>query len=186
MFQKHLNVLQQVLGKAGYLFLFISTTLVLGLSLLLWPSRALLLSVFTSEAASLGQKVMLLVSVIGSFLGSHGLFSTVIVGLVTLLFSLNVTVFVYYVRRAQKSMRSDTRIHLSGVAGLISGLLGIGCVACGSIILTALLSSVGATGFLLLLPLHGGEFGLLGLILLGVSIHLLVSKINDPLTCSID
>jgi hypothetical protein len=41
----------------------------------------------------------------------------------------------------------------------------------------------GAGGLLALLPFHGAEFGVLGVILLGFSMQQLAKRINDPLVC---
>ena len=59
----------------------------------------------------------------------------------------------------------------------------MGCAACGSVILTAFLGTIGAGGLLLLLPFHGAEFGIIGLLLLCASIRYLIKKIAEPLVC---
>ena len=59
----------------------------------------------------------------------------------------------------------------AGAAGVLLGTLGAGCAACGSAILVGLLSLVGATGGLLLLPLEGLEFAVGALVVLTLSIY---------------
>jgi hypothetical protein len=49
-----------------------------------------------------------------------------------------------------------------------------------------MLSLVGASGILAFLPLNGGEFGIIGVILLGVSLYMTAKKIQDPAICKIN
>lgn len=59
----------------------------------------------------------------------------------------------------------------SSTVGVVLGMLGAGCAACGSAILAGVLSLVGAAGAATLLPLEGLEFALLALATLVLSIH---------------
>ncbi|HQU09423.1 MAG TPA: hypothetical protein PLV25_05630, partial [Opitutales bacterium] len=72
-----------------------------------------------------------------------------------------------------------------GFLGIASGVLGMGCAACGSFLLTSLLSLFGASWLLSYLPLAGGEFGILGVILLAVSLYMTAKKIQNPAVCKI-
>ena len=74
----------------------------------------------------------------------------------------------------------------TGVLGIISGILGVGCAACGAFLLTSVLSTFGVAEIISYLPLGGGEFGIIGIILLIVSIHLTAKKIVSPQVCSIN
>ena len=56
-------------------------------------------------------------------------------------------------------------------AGVVLGVLGAGCAACGSAILVGLLSLVGATGLLTLLPFEGLEFTALAVGVLVLSMY---------------
>ena len=66
-----------------------------------------------------------------------------------------------------------------------SGAIAAGCAACGSFFLVTLLSFFGATGALALLPLRGGELGLLSMALLLLSIFLIARRIVAPAVCEI-
>ena len=72
----------------------------------------------------------------------------------------------------------------TGLFGITSGVVGMGCAACGSFLLTSMLSFVGASGILAFLPLGGGEFGILGVILLGISLYMTAKKIQNPAVVS--
>ena len=73
----------------------------------------------------------------------------------------------------------------AGIGGLVSGVFGIGCAACGTFILTPLLALFGATGLFSLLPFGGEEFGFIGVGLLVYSIYAVTKKINSPMVCDI-
>lgn len=57
------------------------------------------------------------------------------------------------------------------LGGIGLGLLGAGCAACGSAVLTGLLSIAGASGLLLALPLDGLEFSALAMVALLLSLY---------------
>jgi hypothetical protein len=59
----------------------------------------------------------------------------------------------------------------------------VGCAACGSVILTAILATIGVGGLLLALPFKGAELGIIALGILFWSNYYLAKKINDPLVC---
>ena len=59
----------------------------------------------------------------------------------------------------------------AGAAGVVLGTLGAGCAACGSAVLLGLLSLVGVSTSLLVLPLDGLEFALGALVVLTLSIY---------------
>ena len=72
------------------------------------------------------------------------------------------------------------------MAGLASGLFGVGCAACGTFVLGPVASFVGVSGLVAVLPFGGEEFGVLGIAMLGLSVVLTARKIGDPVTCSIE
>lgn len=102
--------------------------------------------------------------------------------LTAVLFGLNVALFAFYVRT--RKGEGSNAIHLSaGIGGLISGVLGLGCAACGSVLLFPILSLVGAGGLVALLPLQGEELSFLGVALLVVSASILLKQISNPAVC---
>ena len=66
---------------------------------------------------------------------------------------------------------------------MIAGLLGVGCAACGSVILTAVLAGAGST-LLLLLPFGGAELGFLGIVLLLYAIVKMHKEIAKGSVCT--
>jgi hypothetical protein len=70
-----------------------------------------------------------------------------------------------------------------GSGAMASGMLGIGCAACGSLILGGVLPSLGAAAALAALPLQGEEFGILSVTLLFGSLLLVSKNIVEATAC---
>lgn len=103
-------------------------------------------------------------------------------GMVTvILFSINASFFSYAIK--QNQARNLAASGGKQVLGLVLGALGLGCAACGSLLLAPLLALFGAAGLLAILPLHGQEFGLLAILLLGYSTYKIAKAITSPLIC---
>lgn len=88
------------------------------------------------------------------------------------LFGLNAALVFHY-------MRGQVRAHHAAgtsLAGIVIGLLGVGCAACGSVVIASLfgVASVAA------LPFNGQELAWLGLLVLGISTFMIAEKIADP------
>lgn len=84
---------------------------------------------------------------------------------VSALVGLDVALVSYHLARHGIDLQSSG----SGVLGAVLGVLGAGCAACGTVVLAGLLSLVGGSGLLLLLPLGGLEFALLAVVPLVLS-----------------
>ena len=109
-------------------------------------------------------------------------FSQVFTVAISLLFGINVSLTIFYIRRRARVSREAG----VSVLGTIVGLLGVGCSACGSVIISSLFGTAttfAVTGFL---PLDGKEFSILAIIILILSIYFVIKKIRAPLTCPID
>ena len=100
------------------------------------------------------------------------------------LIGVDVAMVGYHLREHGLSASEGT----SGAVGLVLGTLGAGCAACGTAILTGLLSLVGAAGAVTLLPFEGLELTLGAAIVVILSIYWLAegmrgSEING---CPVD
>ena len=89
------------------------------------------------------------------------------------LFGLTTAMIAYLVKQRRVAAAGQNIAISSGA--LASGVLGVGCAACGSLILGVALPSLGAAGALAALPLNGEEFGILSVVLFFASL-LLISK----------
>lgn len=167
-----------VIGATGVAFVVLSAALLL-------PNTSAIAQVLSSDSVNLYVKLSFIISLYGSLATNFNIISALSLLITAVLFGVNIGLLTYYIRRRQVKSRNTTA-HLASVGGMVSAALGIGCAACGSIVLSAILSMFGAGSLILLLPLHGVEFGLVGIILLCFSIYYLMKRINDPLVCGVN
>lgn len=66
---------------------------------------------------------------------------------------------------------------------LTLAILGVGCAACGAVLLGTILSFFGIGGLLAFFPYHGVEIGYLGLFLLVIISYSLAKRLANPHTC---
>ncbi len=177
-----LDVLKTVFSKNRYTRLALLTAFVV-FTLALWlPNLSFVFSYLTS-GASVWQKLQFIWGFYGSIQSSNTLNSAVITFLIAIFSGINVAFLMYYTRRVKAASKGFKRVHSGSYLGLMVGFLGVGCAACGSVMLAAVLATVGAGGLLLALPFKGAEIGLLSLLILLWSNYFLVKKISDPLVC---
>jgi hypothetical protein len=70
----------------------------------------------------------------------------------------------------------------SGV-GLFLAFIGVGCAACGSVLLSIILGLFGFAAILEKLPYQGQEVGYLGLLLISIATYTLAKKVMAPAVC---
>ncbi len=177
------QALQKVFRKPQYTILALITSVVVFAFAVWFPNLSLIVEIMGHPGISLSQKLDLPISLLGSIATNFTLLSASYTIAIALLFGINLVMMVYFLRRKVSEVRQSGVT--TGFIGLASGVLGMGCAACGSLLLTSGLSIVGASGILAFLPLAGGEFGILGVILLLVSIYLIAKQIQNPVVCKI-
>ena len=175
--------LQTVLSRPMYAVSTIFISVVVFAGGILVPHFQLLQSVLTNNSSSLLEKTTFVVSLLGAIETNFTLISASVLLVTALLFGVNIVMLVYYIRRVRTGGIAVTGV--TSLGGFVSAVFGIGCAACGSLIATTVLATLGAGGFITLLPLRGVEFGFLGIALLLYSIWLVGKKINAPLVCDI-
>lgn len=142
----------------------------------------LLGSVIGSPDYSFSQKLALPISLLGSIATNFTLLSSSYTIAIAILFGMYISMLTYFLKQRIKEVGQGEVA--AGFLGLTSGVLGVGCAACGSFLLTSL-SLVGLSGVLTFLPLRGGEFGIIGALLLGVAVYLTAKKIQNPAVCRV-
>ena len=175
--------LHTVFSKPGYSVATLVISVGVFVSGILIPHYQLLQTVLGNPVLSLLEKSTFVVSLLGAIETNFTLVSALVLLLTSVLFSINVVMLLYYIRRVRGG--SVVVTGATSLGGLVSSLFGIGCAACGSLIATSVLATFGAGGLIMLLPLHGVEFGFIGIALLLYSISLIEKKINAPLVCDI-
>jgi len=146
------------------------------------PNLSFLWRVLSDPAASAGLKVRLPLQLLGSIATNFTALSATTTVLVSVFFGLNLAVIVYYFSRQRNALK-DAHLTL-GAGGLLSGMLGMGCAACGSAVITGLFAFIGASGAFAFLPLRGGEFTIIGISLFALSTLLVAKKISSPAVCA--
>ncbi len=171
-----LSSLKKVYKKPVYWVISIITALAVFLLSVYLPNLSLIKQIWFSSQADLGDKLSFMLSLVGAIYTNTTLFSASFIIALSLLFGANISMIIYVIRKNRRAR--DAGFSTSAAGGIISGFLGIGCAACGSLILTPVLASIGAVGFLTALPLRGEEFGLIGVVLMAYSIYALSKKIS--------
>jgi len=100
--------------------------------------------------------------------------------LLAFLLGMIVSLLVYYYKTKGALLIASSG---TGTVGLVLGVLGIGCSACGTLALTAVLSTIGLGGLVLFLPFRGAEFLYVGVLLMLFSLWQLIRLIEKPLVC---
>ena len=101
----------------------------------------------------------------------------------SILIGINVSLLLFYLKTY--GLHSKTGATTAAL-GTLTGILGFGCAACGSLFFTALVASIAGVGIAAALPVNGFVFQAAGVALLAFSIIRLSHSITRPHTCSID
>ncbi len=176
--------LKQVFAEGKYILLAATTGLAVFILATWLPNLGLAWQISVSSSVSLADKVQVLAALIGSIVTYFTVFSALYTVAIAVLFGANVAMMAYYFRvRRQLVRQAGQAGAAASLGGLASGLFGVGCAACGTFVLSPVLSFVGASGLIALLPFGGEEFGALGVAMLCFSLVLIARKIGEPLAC---
>lgn len=174
---------KEVFARPAYLGLAAAIGLAAFVAQLWLPNYRLLGAVFATPGAAFAVKAQLLASLLGGLFTNFEAVAAFSAVAVPLLFGVDIAMIVYFLR-ARRAQLPRGEI-AAGLGGAASGAIAAGCAACGSFLLITILSFLGATGALALLPLRGGELGLLSIGLLLLSIFLIARRIAAPAVCEI-
>lgn len=151
----------------------------------LWSQRGLLVWQW-QITESVGEWLALVVSLYGGLATNYTWWGAGVLVTIALLAGVQVMLLAYYLS-TQRTLRGTGRF-ASGLSlsGLVAGLAGVGCAACGSVLATVVVSWLGLAGLLSILPFQGQEFGLLGIVILFFVNKLLLRRIADPAVCRVE
>ena len=185
MMRRHLNNLQAAFGRVfaypSYIALA-GVLAILAFLLAVWlPNLGLIAQVFWGSNASLATKLGVALSLLGGIGTNFSLLSAGYTIAIAVLFGLTTAMIAYLVK--QRRIAAAGQNIAIGSGAVASGVLGVGCAACGSLILGAVLPSLGVAGAFAALPLNGEEFGILSVALLLVSLLLISKNIAEPIAC---
>lgn len=173
--------LRQAFGDYRYVIVAAAAALI-AFTLSVWLRNiSLIVTAFTSSLFSPGDRLLLLFRLLGGIATADTVLVAVMTVVLSLLFGVNIALLVYYF--AQRKKLPAAKESVTTVSGVIAAVFGVGCSACGTLVLGAILSSVGATGLLALLPLGGGEFLIISIALLAASIYWIAKSIQTSAVC---
>ncbi|MDA1038198.1 MAG: hypothetical protein O2877_00740 [bacterium] len=169
------HALNHVFKHPSYLLLAIS--IAVGITVLaIWlPNISFLRHTAVSSAFTFTEKIDIFWSSLGSLKTNFTLLSRTVTLLIAVLSGINIALFVFYLKTRRKIERSMG----TSVLGTVAGLLGVGCTACGSVLLTSIFGIGATASFVGLLPFKGAEFGFLGIIILQTTLSR--KKFSHPL-----
>lgn len=174
---------EEVFAHSFYIALASALVIIAFLFAVWLPNIGLLAEVFGVSSTPLETKLKLAWSLLGGIRTNFSLLSAGYTIAISALFGVNISMVVYFLKRTRDNLaRKDVA---AGVSGIASGALGIGCAACGSFILSTTFSFLGVASALAILPLRGGEFGILSIALFAFSLVLISKKITALSTCNV-
>jgi len=150
----------------------------------LFPNFGLVGEIFADANVPIAVKLSITLSLLGGIGTNFSLLSATYTVAIAVLFGLTVAMIVFSVK--QRRGAATRRSIALGSGAMLSGALGIGCAACGSLLVSAIVPSLGAAGALTMLPLDGQEFGILSVALLFVSLLLVSKNIAESAACALD
>lgn len=178
-----LEALQKVFGNVGYVFISLAVSLAVFLFAVWLPNLGLIGIVLFDSSAPAEAKFALPIQLIGSIVTNFSWFSAGYLVLIALLTGINIGL-VAYLLKTGKQNQGNPKGYILNLFGMGAGALGVGCAACGSLIVTAVLGAAGGS-LIAFLPLKGMEFGVIAVLLLGGSTYALLKKVVAPQVCEI-
>lgn len=174
-----MNSFRVVFHRPSYIILGIIVAVFLLLLAIWLPNLSFLKYIISSSTYSLSSKLNILWGSLGFLKTNFTPLTRLLAILVVILSGINIALLSFYIKNRIK-IETDAG---TGILGTITGLLGVGCASCGSVVLSSIIGLGASTSFLGFFPLNGAEFGIFGILLILFSIYLLAKKIQNPLVC---
>jgi len=130
------------------------------------------------------EKARFIGGIYASLFSTHSVVGVISIIALSMLFGLHGVLIVHYIKTSKRKGNIN-RYHALSTMGFIAGLLGVGCAACGSIILTTFAVSLGVGGIFLFLPWGGQELTFIGIGMLLISMYYLLKHMVRPQVCDI-
>lgn len=169
-----------IVSRKDSRLVIIVTTLSLFLILLLIQNGAASFDVLSFTVLPFSERMSLFFQTLFDIKNTFTTSSLLLATLGSLLAGINISLAYTYIRmRGEMILRSGL---YSGV-GLFLAFVGIGCAACGTALLSVILSFFGFSAMLSVLPYKGEEIGYIGLIILCIATYVLAKKVTAPNVC---
>lgn len=138
------------------------------------------LDIFSFDVLPLGSRISLFIKTLFDITSAFTISTLILAVLGALLGGINLSLAYTYMK-----VRGDLIIQsgLYSGLGLIFAFLGIGCAACGTALLSVVLSFFGFSTMLSVLPYKGEEIGYIGILILCIATYVLAQKVTAPNVC---
>lgn len=138
------------------------------------------ISVFTFNTITYYNQIKLFFSTLFDITNTFTINSLILSILGSLLGGINISLaYLYMKTRGEVIIKSGL---YSGI-GLFLAFIGIGCAACGTALIAVLLSFLGLSAMLHVLPYQGQEIGYIGIIFLCMATYSLAVRVTAGTTC---
>lgn len=176
-----IKTLHDIFSKPTYVMLALILAVFIWAGIIWLSAYQVIVYALTSDLFDWIAKLKIIWTSLGSFNTNFTLSSQISVVAVSLLSGVNFSMLVYHFRSNFLLQKNSGM----GMLGVVVGTFGVGCSACGSVLLSSLFGVGTATLFVSWLPLQGIEFSIIGILLILISIYLLAKKIESPNSCTI-
>lgn len=178
---KHLaNGISLVFSRKDSRVVLIISTIIFFMLLLATENGKNAMSVFTFNTITYSQQIKLFFTTFFDITNTFNTNSLILSILGSLLGGINISLaYIYMKTRGNAILKSGL---YSGI-GLFLAFIGIGCAACGTALVAVLLSFLGLSTMLHVLPYQGQEIGYIGIIFLCMATYSLAVKVSAPTTC---
>lgn len=173
--------LREVFHNFPYVLLAGIVTFVFFVFAVWLPNLRLVAGTVANGNIAFGAKFTLLLNLLGGIETNFTIFSAISTIVIAIFFGVNMAMIIYFIKKRRAASSGSS--FLASAGGLGSGIVGIGCAACGSIVLGSILPIVGAAGVIAFLPFKGKEFSIMSIGLLFASIFIMARKIIEPVVC---
>jgi len=170
------KAIRHVLLKPSYLGVGLLTFIIVA-GLFAWLGNIQLLLIILGLNAPPGEKLAVFVGGYQSIFISYQPLAAAIIVVFCILFAINTTLLAFVLVGQSQALRSGG----TGAVGLLAGIIGAGCAACGTSIITPLAAGVGAAASTTLTEYIGLVANLAGSMLLVFSIYRLGLNAADIL-----
>ncbi len=160
--------------------LIIVSTLVMLLLLLVVQNGRSAIDILSFDVLSFSSRVALFLKTLFDITSAFSTSTLILAILGSFLGGINLSMAYTYMK-----VRGDLIIQsgLYSGLGLFFAFLGIGCAACGTALLSVVLSFFGFSTMLSVLPYNGEEVGYIGILILCIATYTLAQKVTAPNVC---
>lgn len=176
-----MSTVTRVLTTPKYALLSLGIAVGVVVAIIWLPNVSLISSTVTSSSLTLVEKIRLLIALLGAFQTNFTLLSRLFMVTIAALTGVQVALLTFYIRQTAK-LQKDIGVSFLGT---IASLFGIGCLSCGSVLLTTLVGLSTTYELLRFLPFQGLEFSVIGIGILLFAMKQTIHRINQPGVCDL-